>query len=351
MAPRNPRERRLCVGLILSLGLLWALAWTKVLSWQLVSILQIGLFGLVQGLSKRQRDRQLARLTREITEVLHGESALAMGAHEEGEMGILRSELHKMSQRLVEQKERLQADKVSLAASLADISHQIRTPLTSLSLITERLRGETDPTMRTRLLREQLTHLRRIDWLISALLKLSKLDAGTALFQNQPVDLRELVRQALEPLLIPLELKEITLEEEVTTGAGYLGDLAWSAEALTNILKNCLEHTPSGGTIRISGDQTPLFARLVIEDTGPGIHPGDLPHLFERFYRGKHASDQSVGIGLALARLIITRQGGTIKAENQSQGGARFLIHLYVLPEPVDARERAIDLTGESAPA
>lgn len=340
-------ERRLNLGLILSIGLLWALAWTKVLPWQLVSLLQFGLFALVHGLSRQQRNRELSRLTRDITEVLHGEGALAIDAHEEGAMGILRSELHKMSQRLVEQTEQLRADKVSLAASLADISHQIRTPLTSLSLITERLRGESDAAVRLRLLREQLTHLRQIDWLISALLKLSKLDAGTAVFQDQPVDLRELVHRALEPLLIPLELKEITLEESVATGSGYLGDLAWSSEALTNILKNCLEHTPPGGSIRISGDRTPLFAWLVIEDTGPGINPADLPHLFERFYRGVNASDQSVGIGLALARLIITRQSGTIKAENQPGGGARFLIHLYALPEPADGGKKVLDSAVE----
>ena len=174
---------------------------------------------------------------------------------------------------------------------------------------------------------EQL--LDRIDWLVNALLKISKIDAATVRFAQERTDAKELIEKALEPLRIPMELREQTVFCEVKEGAGFVGDASWSMEALGNILKNCMEHVGHGGTIWIRAEENQLYTEFRIEDSGPGIASEDLPHLFERFYKGKGAADSSVGIGLALARMIISAQNGTVKAENRPEGGARFVVRFY----------------------
>ena len=297
-----------------------------------------GLFGLgvcllFSGLyfySTYLRYKKISRLSREITAVLHGQETLALSSFEEGELSILQSEIAKMTVRLREQAEKLREDKVFLADSIADISHQIKTPLTSINLVASMLSdSKLDYPRRLALMKELEQLLGRIDWLINALLKMSRLDAGMANLQQETVYLQELLKKASEPFLIPMELRNQQLLIQDPGQQQYCGDMAWSVEAVSNILKNCVEHTPEGGEIRIETTENPLFTQIIIADNGPGIDEGDLPHLFERFYRGKNASDTSVGIGLALARMIITGQNGTIKAENSRGGGAKFIGRFY----------------------
>ena len=135
--------------------------------------------------------------------------------------------------------------------------------------------------------------------------------------------------QAAAPFAIAMELRQQNFAVEVPSDASYRGDLAWSCEAVGNVIKNCLEHTPTGGTITVTGSANAMYTELMISDNGKGIDPADLPYLFQRFYKGKNASPQSVGIGLALARSIVTAQNGTIKAKNRPEGGASFTIRFY----------------------
>ena len=177
----------------------------------------------------------------------------------------------------------------------------------------------------TRELKRQLGH---VDWLVETLLKMSQLDAGTVKLRADGVAVRELVEKAAEPLRIPMELRgqelRISVREE-----RFTGDLAWTAEALGNILKNCMEHTPAGGTVTVKAEETPIFTQIVVQDTGPGFDRADIPHLFERFYRGSTAGEGSIGIGLAMSRMVIAAQNGTITADNPPGGGARFVIRFY----------------------
>ena len=137
------------------------------------------------------------------------------------------------------------------------------------------------------------------------------------------------MQKADAPLEIAMELKGITLETEITEESSFSGDMKWTSEAVENIVKNCMEHTPAGGKIIMTGRENAVFSELVITDNGEGIPEEDLPHLFERFYKGKNSSEESVGIGLALAHMIVTKQRGTLKAENRREGGARFTIRFY----------------------
>ena len=276
-----------------------------------------------------QRYRQMEALAQRLDRILHGQDRVLIEDAAEGELSILNSELQKMTTRLQEQANQLSSDKRQLTEAIQDIFHQIRTPLTSMNLLVSMLGEEDLPyDRRLSMTRELRRQLERVQWLVETLLKLSKIDAGTAQFRSDLVSVAELIEKAAQPLRIPMELREqfFTVHK---TGEHFTGDLNWTTEALGNILKNCMEHTPVGGTITVTAEETALFTEIVVEDNGPGISKADLPFLFDRFFKGAGSLDDSVGIGLALSRSIIAAQNGTIKAENVPTGGARFTIRFY----------------------
>ena len=286
------------------------------------------LFTLLHLLFTFLRYRKIAELSADIDKILHNSAHISFEKYSEGELSLLQSEISKMTVRLREQQQQLLDDKLLLADSLADISHQIRTPLTSVNLIASML-SEPDITeeQRMRLSQDMFALLSRIDWLITALLKISKLDAGTVEFKREKIALDELLKRSAEPLLIPIELKEQQLN--ISASGSFIGDVSWTCEALGNIIKNCMEHTPEGGVITVTATENPLFAEITVSDNGSGIPNEDLPHIFERFYKGKNSGSKSFGIGLALARTIISAQNGSIKAENLPQNGALFTIRFF----------------------
>lgn len=277
-----------------------------------------------------RRYQKIDLLTKEVDQVLFQDQFTPISQYEEGELSILRTQIHKMNLKLQENQSALQKEKVHLVESLQDISHQVRTPLTTLFLLAERMKEEDLPVHRRRsLLQEEVRHLRQIDWLIGSLLKMAKLDADTAVFEKKKVLVEELLLKALDPLRIPLELRNQEVLLHLEPGASFQGDLSWSAEAVTNLMKNAMEHMESGKKILVEARENVLFTEVVLKDQGPGIPEEDLPHLFERFYKGKNAKENSVGIGLALSRMILTKQNGTLKAENALEGGAKFTLRIY----------------------
>jgi len=241
----------------------------------------------------------------------------------------LKNDLYKVTVRLREQAEQLQKDKTALANLIADISHQIKTPLTSLGVLADLLADDPPEADRRAFVARLRAELGRIQWLTAALLKLARLDAGTAAFKSELVDMRRLIDRALEPLLIPLEIKGQQLVVEGSEGASFVGDLNWSAEALTNVVKNCVEHAPEGGRIEIRYGANALYAEILVSDDGAGIARRDLPNIFNRFYRGQNAGENSVGIGLALAKAIFNAQGGDITVASEPGEGTRFEIRVF----------------------
>lgn len=299
-------------------------------AWVALLVLAAGLcWGVLFLLLTRRRIRAIARLAESVDRVLHGTDDTHIEACNEGELSVLASEVQKMTVRLREQAEHLQKDRLRMSDALADISHQLRTPLTSMNLTVSMLsKSDLSQQERYRLLFELKQRLGRIDWLIETLLKLSRLDAGTVVFRREAVRVEELIRAALAPLSVTLELRE----QAVSVSVGdvcFFGDIAWSVEAIGNLLKNCSEHTPAGGQIFVSARETALFCELVIRDTGAGFAPAEIPYLFDRFYRGSNATAESVGIGLSLARTVIVSQNGTVSAANAPNGGAMFTVRFY----------------------
>lgn len=275
------------------------------------------------GAFSARRFREIARLAAEVDEVLHSGRRIDFSDYREGDVAVLKNELAKMTSALAGANERLEAEKHALADALADVSHQIRTPLTAIGLLVPAIENARSEAEHARALRELEGLVDRVGWLVATLLKLAKTDAGAIRVQAAPVDAAKLVRGALAPLAGALDLRGIAVQVDVQPGATFTGDAAWSAEALGNVLKNCMEHTPEGGTIRVSVAEDAVALRLRVVDTGPGIAPEDLPHLFERFYRG--AGSEGFGIGLSLAQALASAQGGTLRASNdRTTGGARF---------------------------
>ncbi|MDR0813435.1 MAG: HAMP domain-containing histidine kinase [Oscillospiraceae bacterium] len=283
-------------------------------------------FGTAFFVFTRARYRNIARISRQIDAVLHSENRIELGDFDEGELSILHSEITKMTLRIREQNDSLKKDRQYLADSLADIAHQLRTPLTSANLILSLLAQSPDDSQRQDFVRELDGLLVQMDRLITSLLKLSRLDAGVVAFQNEPVAVQTLVDSALAPLAIPMELRGIEIEKALPDGAEIRGDLGWLSEAVQNILKNCMESVGENGKIEITCRDNALYTELVIHDSGSGFSPEDLPHLFDRFYRGTGAAASGYGIGLALCKTIVSRQGGSVTAKNHPQGGAVFAL-------------------------
>ncbi len=275
-----------------------------------------------------RRYRALAKMAANLDRVLAGERDIRLRDMSEGELAILSSEIDKVIARLNLTVDELQAEKLALSDALADISHQLKTPLTSIAISTELIRDRLSARGDSEDLIERLRLIQtlqaRVEDLVAALLKLARIDAGVIKLVRGAVDARELVRKSFEPLAIAFDIADVRFSADVQDGASYEGDLTWSVEALENILKNCMEHTPAGGCVSVRVTEDVLACRIRIEDTGPGIAESDLPHIFERFYRGSRDSDTAssevnpagVGIGLALSKSLVTAQGGTLTAEN-----------------------------------
>lgn len=276
--------------------------------------------------------RSIQSLSESLDEILHKEEALEIGHFKEGDLEVLRDEIVKLTARLNQQALQLKEDKRFLADALADISHQIRTPLTSLNLIAQRLRNpELSPEKQKSLQREMTHMLSRISWLVNTLLKLSRLDAGTVTFQHTCFRAVDLLEEALRPFAVSMELRGQTCIREWTGEEEIWGDYGWTLEAVGNVVKNALEYTPEGGRLQLTVRKTALYTELVVTDSGKGIPQEDIPHLFERFYKGKNAGKESFGIGLALTRAILSMEEGTIFAGNAKETGwgGRFTLRFY----------------------
>ena len=292
----------------------------------ILAIASAAAFGTAFFAFTKARYKSIAQISDQIDLVLHNADHLYIGESDEGELSILQSEITKMTLRIREQNDALKKEKEHLADSLADIAHQLRTPLTSVNLILSLLENSSDENDRKALMRETEELLVRMDWLLTSLLKLSRLDAGIVVFQSEQIDVNSLICAALRPFLIPMELHNIDLQIDAPKGIIIQGDSGWLSEAIQNVLKNCIESAGDNGKIEIVCKDNLLFTEIAIHDSGAGFEKEDLPCLFDRFYRGKNAGATGYGIGLALCKTIITRQGGTITAKNHPQGGAIFSI-------------------------
>ena len=297
-----------------------------------VPVLALGLVVLaaLQLFTHLRRERQLAQLIRELTQLQDHALGFPLDHCREGQLGILYSELYKLVNQLREQATAADHGKVYLADLLADISHQLKTPLTALGILMDILGTPALPEeTRLETVAKAEAQLNKVNWLIRSLLVLSQLDAEVLELKPAPCELCDLLDSVCQSLEVLAEVQGVEIRQRYGPGPIPLScDWGWTREALSNLVKNCVEHSP-GGYVALSVLQHNLSTTITIQDNGQGIPKEELPHIFQRFYKGRNSTPNSVGLGLALANQLVLKQNGILSATSQEGAGTCFTVKFY----------------------
>lgn len=286
------------------------------------------LFMLLIILYKKSQDRKINEISNYMNSVLNGNYSLDIRSYEEGRLSILKNDIYKITVKLKEQTDMAINEKNNLEMILSDISHQIKTPLTSMYVINDLLKSDKlSKKEKIEFLNKNESQLERIEWLVTSLLKLSRLDNGFVKLKKEKVEVAKLIDNCLNPLLIPIELKNQNVVKQIDNFEIDI-DFNWFSEAIINILKNAHEHTNTYGTIKVEASDNSMYSSIIISDNGTGISKQDLPHIFERFYKGDNQKE-SIGIGLNMAKKIIDLSGGEINVLSTPSVGTTFIIKIY----------------------
>lgn len=304
--------------IILILALIAGVASSFFIHWLAgaVMIVTLIVLGYIAYVESRNRKKKINALSLQLRRLIQGDYRFDFGAFEEGELEVLSSDLGKLVISYREQADALLRDKVWLSNSLSDISHQLKTPITSMNVLIDLLKeDDLDEAQRNEFIRRLGRQINRLDWLVRNLLILSKLDAESIVYTKEDTTCHQLLLKAIEPMQINFELKEQPVRLSGQIDSVIKVDRNWTAEALTNILKNASEHGPFGKAVELRVIDGPMTTAIEITNEGE-IAPHDMPHLFTRFYRGNHAHEDSVGIGLAICRAIAVQQGAQVEVES-----------------------------------
>ncbi|MDO5362422.1 MAG: HAMP domain-containing sensor histidine kinase [Eubacteriales bacterium] len=288
----------------------------------------------------RKREKELDYMIAYLMKLQDGAELPNPEKQREGKMGILQSEIYKLMIRLNGQRDMEKSERKYLSDFLSDVSHQIKTPMAAITIMTDLLK---DPGLSTEKRLEFVSNIdretERIIWLIKNLLVLSQLEAGVLKLKKEKISVKELLESVMKSFEVMAEVKEIGLSMGVPSEGSSLRekthdmflvcDVRWTTEALSNIVKNCLEHTEPGGFVKIAVSQNNFSTNIMIRDNGKGIAQKDLPHIFERFYKASNSDASSVGIGLAMSRQIFLLQGATVSVCSREGEGTEFLIKFY----------------------
>ncbi len=276
----------------------------------------------------KRRDKKINQITQYINEIKNRKYELDINENSEDELSNLKNELYKITVMLKEESEISKKDKENLKMSVEDISHQLKTPLTSITIMLDNLKDNPnmDENTKQKFIFEISKQIDWINWLVISMLKLSKLDANVVQFYEEKINLKKFINEIVKNLEIPIEIKNQQIVIEGNEKASFIGDYKWQQEAVTNIIKNCIEHNKDNGKIYIRYEENTLFTKITIKDEGEGISKEDLKHIFERFYKGQNSSENSVGIGLALAKNIIEKNKGMISCKSELDKGTEFVI-------------------------
>lgn len=267
---------------------------------------------------------ELAALSAELRRATSGE-AVEFRDNQEGPLSVLKNDLHILVAQLSAERDAANAARAEFAEYMENITHQLKTPVTSMMLMADLLEAA-PPERQEEFLTNIRTSLARMDWLVGTLLKLAKLDAGTVQFERTAVTAQALVDAALAPLAILLDVQD--QQVALANDAVLHCDKRWTVEALTNLLKNACEASPSGSTILVDAGENPLYEWLSVRDAGSGLSREEMAQLFVRF-AGSHKA-RGVGIGLPLALAIARGQNGDIDVDAGGKGtGATFTLKFY----------------------
>lgn len=278
----------------------------------------------------KMQKQQTMEIAKRIERINLGDYSLQINENSEDELSLLDNQIYRTTVKFREQAENSNKDKENLQKSLSDISHQLKTPLTSIIVMVDNILDDDDMPLEIR--REFLSDIKHntstVSFLVQSLLTLSKLDAEAIRFKYADVDVKNIIDECIKNTAVMAEICNVSVETLCDDTYKLNCDKKWLCEAVTNIIKNCIEHSQNGN-IKITADQNKLYTKISIKDNGSGITEEDLPHIFERFYKGKNSSDDSVGIGLSLAKTIIEKQGGYISVSSELNKGSEFVIKFF----------------------
>lgn len=283
---------------------------------------------LIFYLYDKNKSKKIKEITKMISKINNRQFDIDINDFNEGELSILKNEISKTTTMLRQVADNSVKDKLNLKDSLGDISHQLKTPLTSITIMIDNILDNPDMNEKTR--KKFLINIKReilnINFLVMSLLKLSKFDANVVKFNKESVYLKDIIIESIKNVSMIKELKNITIKVSGDDNIKLLCDFKWQVESITNILKNSIEHTSEYGTVEVNYSENKLYTRILIKDNGKGIDSGDLPHIFDRFYKGENGSDDSFGIGLSLSKTIIEKEGGSITVKSTPNIGTIFTI-------------------------
>ena len=283
---------------------------------------------LIFYLYDKNKSKKIKEITKMISKINNRQFDIDINDFNEGELSILKNEISKTTIMLRQVADNSVKDKLNLKDSLGDISHQLKTPLTSITIMIDNILDNPDMNEKTR--KKFLINIKReilnINFLVMSLLKLSKFDANVVKFNKESVYLKDIIIESIKNVSMIKELKNITIKVSGDDNIKLLCDFKWQVESITNILKNSIEHTSEYGTVEVNYSENKLYTRILIKDNGKDIDSDDLPHIFDRFYKGKNGSDDSFGIGLSLSKTIIEKEGGSITVKSTPNIGTIFTI-------------------------
>lgn len=309
LSVQNQMEKNLKINVIIIIG--FSILW-------LVAVL----------IYLNRRDKKIREIKKYIEEISNRNYQLDIEENSEDELSNLKNELYKITVMLKEESENSKKDKENLKVSVQDISHQLKTPLTSISIMLDSIKEnpEMNEKIKQKFIFEISKQIEWINWLVISMLKLSKLDADVVEFYPVKINVSQFISEIIKNMEILMEIRNQNIIIKGTEDIYFEGDYKWQQEAVTNIIKNCIEHNKDGGSIFIEYEENTLYTKISIKDEGEGITKEDLRHIFERFYKGRNSSENSVGIGLALAKSIIEKNNGMISCKSKVQEGTEFVI-------------------------
>lgn len=294
----------------------------------MVIILVIYLFFII---NKSKRTKKINKIIELISKINRRNFDIDIEDYTEDELSALKQEIYKTSLMLRSEADNSLKDKLNLKDSLSDISHQLKTPLTSITIMIDNILDNEEMDIKTR--RKFLINIKReiinINFLVQNLLKISKFDANVIKFNKEEVFIKDIVNEAIKKVSALSELKGISIKVSGDKNATINCDFMWEVEAISNIIKNSIEHINSDGFVEINYTKNKVYSRILIRDNGIGIDSDDLPYIFDRFYKGKNTSRDSVGIGLALSKSIIEKDNGSISVKSTPNIGTIFTIKFF----------------------
>ena len=280
---------------------------------------------------ENDQDKEIKRIVKCIKEINKKNYAFNIEDNTEDELSILKNEIYKTTVMLKEMAESSKDDKLRLKDSLSDISHQLKTPLTSINIMLDNIldNPNMDEDTKEKFIQSIKREVTNISNLATEILKLSKFDANVVRFENKEILVKDIIKKAISNVEMMAEIKNVEIKVVFHDNVKLVCDLNWQAEAIINILKNCIEHSSENSFINIEVIDNKIYKEIIIKDSGEGIDKKDLLHIFERFYKGKNSSKDSVGIGLALAKKIIEMNNGSISVNSVKGKGTIFTIRYY----------------------